>query len=75
VLELGKDYAMVEDASGVKRLNGFDTIVLALGSTPNDRLYRSLKDKVPELYLIGDAVEAREVVDAVYEAEEVASKI
>ena len=75
VLELGKDYAMVEDASGVRRLNGFDTIVLALGSTPNDRLYKSLKEKVPELYLIGDAVEPREVVDAVYEAEEVAFKI
>ena len=75
VLELGKDYAMVEDASGVRRLNGFDTIVLALGSTPNDRIYKSLKEKVSELYLIGDAVEPREVVDAVFEAEEVASKI
>ncbi len=75
VLELGKNYAMVEDASGVKRLNGFDTIVLALGSTPNDSLYGSLEGKVSEVYLIGDAIEAREVVDAVFEAEEVASKI
>jgi 2,4-dienoyl-CoA reductase-like NADH-dependent reductase (Old Yellow Enzyme family)/thioredoxin reductase len=75
VLELGKGYAMVEDASGVRKLNGFDTIVLALGSTPNDRIYKRLKEKVPELYLIGDAVEPREVVDAVFEAEEVASKI
>jgi 2,4-dienoyl-CoA reductase-like NADH-dependent reductase (Old Yellow Enzyme family)/thioredoxin reductase len=75
VLELGKDYAMVEDASGIRRLNGFDTIVLALGSAPNDSIYRRLKEKVSELYLIGDAVEPREVVDAVYEAEEVAAKI
>ncbi|MGD8881837.1 MAG: FAD-dependent oxidoreductase [Desulfobacterales bacterium] len=75
VLELGKDYAMVEDASGIRRLNGFDTIVLALGSAPNDSIYRRLKEKVSELYLIGDAVEPREVVDAVYEAEEVAVKI
>jgi 2,4-dienoyl-CoA reductase-like NADH-dependent reductase (Old Yellow Enzyme family)/thioredoxin reductase len=75
VLELGRGYAMVEDASGVRRLNGFDTIVLALGSIPNDRIYRNLKEKVSELYLIGDAVEPREVVDAVFEAEEVASKI
>jgi 2,4-dienoyl-CoA reductase (NADPH2) len=75
VLELGKDYAIVEDASGERRLNGFDTIVLALGSTPNDGIYRSLKGKVPELYLIGDAVEPREVVEAVFEAEEVAFKI
>jgi 2,4-dienoyl-CoA reductase-like NADH-dependent reductase (Old Yellow Enzyme family)/thioredoxin reductase len=75
VLELGKGYAMVEDASGVRRLNGYDTIVLALGSTPNDGIYRSLEGKVSELYLIGDALEPREVVEAVFEAEEVASKI
>lgn len=75
MLELGKGYAMVEDASGIRRLNGFDTIVLAVGSTPNDTLYKQLEGKVAELYLIGDAVEPREVVDAVYEAEEVAVKL
>jgi 2,4-dienoyl-CoA reductase-like NADH-dependent reductase (Old Yellow Enzyme family)/thioredoxin reductase len=75
VLELGKGYAMVEDASGVRKLNGFDTIVLAMGSTPNDNIYKRLEGKVSDLYLIGDAIEPREIVDAVYEAEEVASKI
>ena len=75
VLELGVGYAMVEDASGVRKLNGFDTIVIAMGSTPNDGIYRRLKGRVPELYLIGDAVKPREIVDAVYEAEDVAIKI
>ncbi|UCD80430.1 MAG: FAD-dependent oxidoreductase [Desulfobacterales bacterium] len=75
VLELGKGYAMVEDASGVRRLNGFDTIVLAMGSTPNDGIYRRLEGRVSELYLIGDAVKPREILDAVFEAEEVAIKI
>jgi 2,4-dienoyl-CoA reductase (NADPH2) len=75
VLEVGKGYAEVEDASGERRLNGFDTIVLALGSTPNNSIYRKLEGKVPELYVIGDAVEPREVIDAVYEAEEVAFKL
>jgi 2,4-dienoyl-CoA reductase-like NADH-dependent reductase (Old Yellow Enzyme family)/thioredoxin reductase len=75
VLELGEGYAMVEDASGVRRLNGFDTIVLAMGSTPNDGLYRRLEGRVSELYLIGDAVKPREIVDALYEAEEAAIKI
>ncbi len=75
VLELGKGYVMVEDAAGVRRLNGFDTIVLAMGSTPNDDIYRRLKGRVSELYLIGDAVKPREIVDAVYEAEDVAIKI
>ena len=75
VLELGKGYAMVEDASGVRKLNGFDTIILAMGSTPNDGIYRRLEGRVSELYLIGDAVKPREIVDAVYEAEDVAIKI
>lgn len=75
VVELGKGYAMVEDASGVRKLDGFDTMVLAMGSTPNDSIYKRLEGKVPELYLIGDAVKPREVVDAVYEAAEVAVKI
>jgi 2,4-dienoyl-CoA reductase-like NADH-dependent reductase (Old Yellow Enzyme family)/thioredoxin reductase len=75
VLELGKGYAMVEDDSGVRKLNGFDTIVLAMGSTSNDGIYRRLEGRVPELYLIGDAAKPREIVDAVFEAEEVAIKI
>ena len=75
VLELGAGYAMVEDASGVRRLNGFDTIVLAMGSTPNDGIYRRLKGRVSELYLIGDAAKPREIMDAVYEAEDIAIKI
>ncbi|MBW2428466.1 MAG: FAD-dependent oxidoreductase [Deltaproteobacteria bacterium] len=74
-LELGKGYATVEDASGVRRLNGFDTVVLAMGSMPNDDIYRRLEGRVSELYLIGDAVKPREIVDAVYEAEDVAIKI
>ncbi len=74
-LELGRGYAMVEEASGVRRLDGFDTIILAMGSKPNDSIYRRLEGRVPELYLIGDAVKPREIVDAVYEAEDVAIKI
>ncbi|MEJ2164075.1 MAG: FAD-dependent oxidoreductase [Desulfobacterales bacterium] len=75
VLELGKGYAMVEDASGIHRLNDFDTIVLAMGSTPDDGIYRRLEGRVPELYLIGDAAKPREIVDAVFEGEDVAIKI
>jgi len=75
VLELGKGFAVVEDAAGKRRLEGFDTTVVAVGSTSNDDVFRHLEGKVPEVYLIGDAVSPREVVDAVYEAEDVAIKI
>ena len=75
VKELGKGYALVEEASGTGKIDGFDTIVLAVGSKPNDRIAKSLEKKVPELYVIGDASEPREALEAVYEGEEIALKI
>jgi 2,4-dienoyl-CoA reductase-like NADH-dependent reductase (Old Yellow Enzyme family)/thioredoxin reductase len=75
VKELGKGYAIVEGPSGEKKIDGFDSIVLALGSKPNDRIAKSIKGKVAELYVIGDASQPREALEAVYEAEEIALKI
>ena len=76
VVDLGKGFAMVEDASGIKRLDGFDDIVLALGSeAPNDAIYKSLEGKVAELYVIGDASQPRAIVDAVWEGQDIAIRI
>lgn len=76
VKALGKGYAMIEDASGARKLDGFDTIVLALGSEKsNDSIYKNLEGKISELYVIGDARRPREIVDAVYEGEEIAIKL
>ena len=47
VKELGKGYALVEDASGTRKIEGFDTIVLAVGSKSDDRLAKDLEGKVP----------------------------
>jgi 2,4-dienoyl-CoA reductase-like NADH-dependent reductase (Old Yellow Enzyme family)/thioredoxin reductase len=76
VKALGKGYVMIEDASGVRKLDDFDTIVLALGSEKsNDTIYKNLAGKVSELHVIGDARQPREIVDAVYEGEEIAVKL
>ena len=75
VKELGKGYALVEDASGTGKIDGFDTIVLAVGSKPDDRIAKSLEGKVPELHVIGDASEPREALEAVCEGEEIAMKV
>jgi 2,4-dienoyl-CoA reductase-like NADH-dependent reductase (Old Yellow Enzyme family)/thioredoxin reductase len=76
VKELGKGYAMVEDADGVRKLDDFNTIILALGSErPNNTIYKNLEGKVSELHVIGDAREPREIVDAVYEGEEIPIKL
>jgi 2,4-dienoyl-CoA reductase-like NADH-dependent reductase (Old Yellow Enzyme family)/thioredoxin reductase len=70
-----KDGLWVEDLQGKKRLEGFETIVIALGSIPNDELVELLKGKVSEVYVVGDASKPREVMEAVLEGEEVALKI
>lgn len=73
--ELGKGYALVEDRSGIRKISGFDTIVLALGSIADNPIAKVLEGKVPELYVIGDALQPREALEAVYEGEEIAIRI
>jgi thioredoxin reductase len=70
-----KEGLWVEDSQGTRKLEGFDSIVLALGLTPNDEILKSLEGKVPEVYVIGDASKPREVMEALLEGEEVALKI
>lgn len=52
-----------------------DTIVLAAGSLPDTELYEALKGKVPELYLVGDCVEPRNIMSAVADGYLAALKI
>ncbi len=76
VKELGKGYVMIEDASGIRKLDDFDSIILAIGSEkPNDAVYKKLEGKVSELHVIGDARQPREIIDAVYEGEQIAIKL
>jgi NADPH-dependent 2,4-dienoyl-CoA reductase/sulfur reductase-like enzyme len=70
-----KESLWVEDSEGKKKLEGFDSIVVALGSAPDNELAESVRDKVSELYVIGDASKPREVMEALLEGEEVALKI
>ncbi len=70
-----KQGVWVEDPQGTKKLEGFDSIVTVLGSTPDDELVESLKGKVSEVYVVGDASKPREVMEALFEGEEIALKI
>lgn len=46
---------------------GADSVICALGLQPCDGLVAGLKDKVPEVYAIGDCVEPRKVLNAIWE--------
>ncbi|MBI4300755.1 MAG: FAD-dependent oxidoreductase, partial [Chloroflexi bacterium] len=47
-----------------RRIEGVDTVVVAYGSRGDNSLYRALKDKVSEIYLIGAAYRPRLCADA-----------
>ncbi len=75
VKEVGPGFAVVEDSSGTRRLTGFDGLVLALGAKPDQRPLKDLRIKGTETKVIGDANEARGVMEALTEAEEAALAI
>lgn len=52
-----------------------DTVVIASGMDPENRLYNELQGKVPELHIIGDAQKPRKALDAIQEAVALAFKI
>mgnify|MGYP000927246279 CR=1 FL=1 len=56
-------------------IDGFDTIILALGTKAYNPLETAIKDKVKEVYVVGDALKARKAIEATHEAFEVALKI
>lgn len=65
--EIVDDGVIVRLPEGKTLKVGADTVILALGFTPNNNLYEALKGKIPRLYRIGDCVKARAIVDAVHE--------
>ncbi len=56
-------------------LEGFDTIILALGTRAYNPLEEVIKDKVKEVYVVGDALKARRAMEATHEAFDVAMKL
>lgn len=56
-------------------IHNVDTIVLALGARAVDHLSEKIRDKVAEVYVIGDAKEPRKVLEATAEGAEVGREI
>jgi mycofactocin system FadH/OYE family oxidoreductase 2 len=57
------------------RLEGFDTIVLAMGSRSVDALASTLAELVPQVVLVGDAVAPRRLPNAMLEATRAAREL
>jgi len=52
-----------------------DTVVLAVGAQPDNKLAQELEGVVPEVHMIGDCVDPRDAATATYEAARLALKI
>jgi 2,4-dienoyl-CoA reductase-like NADH-dependent reductase (Old Yellow Enzyme family)/NADPH-dependent 2,4-dienoyl-CoA reductase/sulfur reductase-like enzyme len=73
--EIAADAVTARDGQGEKHAFAADTVVLAFGYTPAGELYESLLGTVPELYPIGDCVQARQIPEAIREASCLAGRI
>ena len=73
VLEVTDHDVKVQRKDGTEEwLRGFDYIIFGLGARNYDPLSEKLKEFVPEVHVIGDAVKARQSSDAMWEGFEVA---
>jgi 2-enoate reductase len=63
------------DKNYMKKSLEADTVVLSVGLKPNKELYDKLVGKIPNLYVIGDAREARNVMGSVWDAYELVRSI
>jgi 2-enoate reductase len=59
------------DADFKKTTLNADTLVLSVGLTSDRQLYETLAGTIPNLYLIGDARETRNIMGAIWDAYEV----
>jgi 2,4-dienoyl-CoA reductase-like NADH-dependent reductase (Old Yellow Enzyme family)/NADPH-dependent 2,4-dienoyl-CoA reductase/sulfur reductase-like enzyme len=75
VAEITDDGVAVTSPEGKKQKIKADTVILALGFTPDKTLYQALAGKVKELYAIEDSVEAWSVAEAVHAGAYIARQI
>lgn len=75
LVEVTDGAAIISEGPSKKRTIKADTIVLSVGYRPDDKLFRELNGKFKELYLIGDSREVANIMNAIWDAYDVARTI
>ena len=70
-----KNSGVVYEKDGQEHFINADTVVIAVGYSPNNDLQKQVEGKFPETYFIGDCVRVRTALEAIHEGFEVALKI
>jgi len=73
--EIGENKIKVTKDGTEETWEGFDSIVLAVGIQSRNELVDGIREKIKEVYVIGDAAEPRKGLDAMREGAEVGRKI
>lgn len=64
-----------EDKEGNRKDITADSVIVAIGSIPENSLYKSLKDRIPEIYIAGDASKTGNLGSALRSGCEIGLKI
>ena len=65
----GKTVILYNVISGTEmEIEGVDSVVVCADEKVNDGLYYALKGKVPEIYLVGQALSPRRLLDSIADA-------
>ena len=67
VLEITDEHIIMANENGEESTLDADTIVIGVGLKPNNALVEILKNRVPELYAIGDCAKPRRVLNAIWQ--------
>jgi len=74
VLEITDNAVVVSLGDGVFSIPA-DTVILAVGMRPENRLAQELEGAAPEVYTVGDCVRPRDAAEVAYQASSLAAKI
>ncbi len=75
VSDITSDGISITDKDGKSSVLPCDTLIISRGREKNDSLFGELEGKVKEVYKIGDCLNASNILNAVWSANEVARKI
>jgi len=67
VIKIEDKAVILKNGDKEEIIKDVDTVVMAVGASPNTFLKNELEGSVPELHVIGDAIKARDVLTAVFE--------
>ena len=71
ITESGVEYIL----EGEEKLAQADTVVIAVGTQSESGLFEAVKDLIPEVYRVGDCIQARTALEAIHEAAQLGRQI